>query len=81
MSTRKTTITGPEERVESFKKHVDAREASAAQQGAMDRLRELADRLEEEHGALTADEQQAALDRIAAIDGWHDEQHAAPGAV
>ncbi|CAL9274555.1 hypothetical protein SUDANB5_03038 [Streptomyces sp. SudanB5_2050] len=40
----------------------------------MDRLRELAGRLEEEHGAVTDDEQQAALDRIAAIDGWHDEQ-------
>lgn len=23
---------------------------------------------------MTDDEQQAALDRIAAIDGWHDEQ-------
>jgi hypothetical protein len=43
----------------------------------MDRLRELADRLEEEHGAVTDDEQQAALDRIAAIDGWHDEQRPA----
>ena len=40
----------------------------------MDRLRELAERLEEEHGAVTDDEQRAALDRIAAIDGWHDKQ-------
>ncbi|MBT2420698.1 hypothetical protein J7F01_22225 [Streptomyces sp. ISL-22] len=40
----------------------------------MDRLRELAERLEEEHGAVTDDEQQAAIDRIAAIDDWHDKQ-------
>lgn len=45
----------------------------------MDRLRELAERLEEEHGPVTDDEQQAALDRIAAIDDWHDEQWSGPG--
>ncbi|MFF6997595.1 hypothetical protein ACFY93_21905 [Streptomyces sp. NPDC008313] len=45
----------------------------------MDRLRELSDRLEEEHGAVTDDEQQAALDRIAAIDGWHDGQQPSSG--
>ncbi|MFF8032488.1 MULTISPECIES: hypothetical protein [unclassified Streptomyces] len=53
--------------------------AAAAHQDAMDRLRELAGRLEEEHGAVTDDEQQAALDRIAAVDGWHDEQRPASG--
>ena len=80
MVTRKITITVPEELVESIKERVDARgvsgyiAAAAAHQDAMDRLRELAERLEEEHGAVTDDEQQAALDRIAAIDGWHDEQ-------
>ncbi|MCX4447973.1 hypothetical protein ACIOEZ_20565 [Streptomyces sp. NPDC087866] len=47
----------------------------------MSRLRALADRLQDEYGPVTADEQEAALDRIAAIDSWHDEQHAAPGAV
>jgi hypothetical protein len=66
--------------VESIKERVDARDvsgyiaAAAAHQDAMDRLRELAERLEDEHGAVTDDEQQAALDRITAIDGWHDEQ-------
>ncbi|MFJ9347890.1 hypothetical protein [Streptomyces sp. NPDC101237] len=34
----------------------------------------MAERLEEEHGAVTDDERQAALDRIAAVDGRHDEQ-------
>ena len=80
MAIRKITITVPEELVESIKERVDARgvsgyiAAAAAHQDAMDRLRELAERLEEEHGAVTDDEQQAALDRIAAIDGWHDER-------
>ncbi|GAA0671877.1 hypothetical protein GCM10009535_59480 [Streptomyces thermocarboxydovorans] len=80
MATRKITITVPEELVESIKQRVDARgvsgyiAAAAAHQDAMDRLRELADRLEEEHGSLTDEEQQAALERIAAVDSWHDEQ-------
>ncbi|MCM2578005.1 hypothetical protein [Streptomyces meridianus] len=79
MATRKITITVPDELVESIKERVDARgvsgyiAAAAAHQDSMDRLRELAERLEEEHGAVTDDEQQAALDRIAAIDDWHDE--------
>lgn len=43
-------------------------------QDEMDRLRELVDRLEEECGEISDDEQNEALDRIAAIDAWHDEQ-------
>ncbi|MBU7598441.1 hypothetical protein JGS22_012655 [Streptomyces sp. P38-E01] len=80
MATRTITITVPEELLESIKERVDARgvsgyiAAAAIHQDAMDQLRELARRLEEEHGTVTDDEQQAALDRIAAIDGWHDEQ-------
>ncbi|MFE7941064.1 hypothetical protein ACFU46_27385 [Streptomyces griseoincarnatus] len=86
MATRKITITVPEELVESIKERVDARgvsayiAAAAAHQDAMDRLRELAERFEEEHGPVTDDEQQAALDRIAAVDGWHDERRSRPGA-
>ncbi|WP_405583932.1 hypothetical protein [Streptomyces sp. NBC_01092] len=53
--------------------------AAAAHRDAMDRLRGLAERLEEEHGVVTDDEQQAALDRIAAIDGRHDEQRSHSG--
>ncbi|MGA5519851.1 hypothetical protein ACPMJQ_19690 [Streptomyces pseudogriseolus] len=33
------------------------------------------------HQCVTDDEQQAALDRIAAIDDWHDEQRSHPGAA
>jgi protein-tyrosine-phosphatase len=74
----------PEELVESIKERVDSRgvsgciAAAAAHQDAMDRLRELAERLEEGHGAVTDEEQRAALDRIAAIDDWHDEQQPHP---
>ncbi|GAA2221584.1 hypothetical protein GCM10010232_02330 [Streptomyces amakusaensis] len=74
----------PEELVESIKARVDTRgvsgyiAAAAALQDAMNRLRELAERLVEEHGDVTDEEQQAALDRIAAIDGRHDEQRASP---
>ncbi|NUV59014.1 hypothetical protein [Streptomyces sp. CAI-85] len=80
MATRKITITVPEELVESIKERVDARgvssyiAAAAAHQDALDRLRELAERIEDEHGAVTDDEQQSALDRIAAMDSWHDGQ-------
>ncbi|WP_247597700.1 hypothetical protein [Streptomyces sp. RKND-216] len=78
MATRKITISVPEERAESIKERVNARGVSAciaaavAQPEGMDRLRELAERLEEDHGAESDDEQQAALNRIAAIDGWRD---------
>ncbi|MCW8219160.1 hypothetical protein ACIPJG_07735 [Streptomyces halstedii] len=80
MATRKITITVPDELLASIKERVDARgvsgyiAAAAAHQDAMDRLRELAGRLQEEYGPVTDDEQQEALDRIAAIDRWHDEQ-------
>jgi hypothetical protein len=59
MATRKITITLPEELVQSIKERVDARgvsgyiAAAAAHQDGMDRLCELAERLEEEHGAVT----------------------------
>src|SRR5689334_4132789 len=86
MATRKVTITVPEELLESIKSRVDARGVSAyitaatAHQDAMDRLQELSDRLEAEYGPLDEQDMQAALDRIAAIDSWHKEQHD-PGAA
>ncbi|MFE0423071.1 hypothetical protein [Streptomyces sp. NPDC058953] len=45
----------------------------------MDRLSEPVGRLEDGYGAMTDDEQQAALDRIAAVDPWHDEQRSSSG--
>lgn len=86
MATRKITITVPDELVESIKGRVDARgvsayiAAAAAHQDAMDRLRELTERLEAEYGPVTAEEERAALERIAATDDWHDEQRS-PGAA
>ncbi|WP_405898861.1 hypothetical protein OG242_16305 [Streptomyces sp. NBC_00727] len=82
MSTRKTPITVREELAGSCKEPADpSHPPGVAQQDAMSRLRALAARLQDEYGPVTAEEQQAALDRIAAIDRWHDEQHAASGAV
>lgn len=81
MATRKITITVPEELVASIKERVDSRgvsayiAAAAAHQDEMDRLRELAERLEDEYGPVTEEEQQGALDRIAAIDEWFDQRH------
>lgn len=81
MATRKVTITVPEEILESIKGRVDARgvsayiAAAAAHQDAMDRLRELSDRLEAEHGPVGEEDVQSALDRIAAIDTWHERRH------
>jgi histidinol dehydrogenase len=85
MATRKITITVPEELVESIKGRVDARgvsayiAAAAAHQDAMDRLRELAEHLEDEHGRVSDEELQAALDRIDAIDDWHRDRRKHPG--
>ena len=81
MATRKITITVPEELVESIKERVDARgvsgyiAAAAAHQDDVVVLGEVT-------GNVTAsekvdDEQQAAMERIAAIDRWHDEQRSA----
>ncbi|MEU8543452.1 hypothetical protein AB0C52_26280 [Streptomyces sp. NPDC048717] len=89
MARRKITGTLPEEPVESAREreHVDARGAStplavtAAHRDEMDRLRELAERLEKEHGPVTKAEERAALDRIAAIDAWHDAARAGSDAL
>ncbi|MFE9825166.1 hypothetical protein ACFYSH_24050 [Streptomyces sp. NPDC005791] len=54
--------------------------AAAAHQDAMDRLRELTDRLEAEFGPVSAEEEQTALERIATVDDWHDERRS-PGAA
>ncbi|MGX2997082.1 hypothetical protein JNUCC64_22940 [Streptomyces sp. JNUCC 64] len=71
--------------MEHIREHVDTSGASdriataaTAHQDAMDRLRELAERLEAEHGAVTDAEERAALDRVAAIDDWHEEHAPRP---
>jgi Arc/MetJ-type ribon-helix-helix transcriptional regulator len=87
MATRKITITLPEELVESIRGRVEARgvaayiTAAAAHQDAMDRLRELADQLEQEHGPVLEEDEQAALERSAAFDAWHDQRRSRPGAA
>lgn len=86
MATRKITITLSEDLLESIKARVDKRGVSAyiaaavAHQDAMDKLRELSERLDEEYGPLYEGDMQAAIDRIAAIDEWHTTRRA-PGAA
>ncbi|MFJ4880947.1 hypothetical protein [Streptomyces sp. NPDC088731] len=55
--TWKIIITAPEELVESIEGRGVSSCTAAARQDATDRLRELAECLEEEHGAVTEDEQ------------------------
>ncbi|MEV2225143.1 hypothetical protein AB0E01_35495 [Nocardia vinacea] len=81
MATRKVTVTLPEELLESIKGRVAGRKVSAyiaaavEHQDALDRLRELSDRLEKEYGPVTDDAYQAALDRLDRLDAWHAERH------
>ncbi|WP_199545723.1 hypothetical protein [Streptomyces sp. N35] len=87
MATKKVTITIPEDLLDSIKGRVDARGVSAyiaeaaAHKDAMDRLRELSDRLEDEYGPVSEADYQAALDRIAAIDAWHGEAQTDPASA
>lgn len=80
MATRKVTITIPEELLESIKARVDTRgvsayiAAAAEHQDAMDGLHELSERLEEEYGAVSQGDYQAALDRLDRMDTWHAER-------
>lgn len=80
MATKKITITVPEELLESIRSRVDARGVSAwiteaaARRDAGEKLGELADMLEAEYGPYDDAAYEAVIDRIAAIDAWHDER-------
>ncbi|MCY0927374.1 hypothetical protein OTB20_14370 [Streptomyces sp. H27-H1] len=80
MATKKITITVPEELLESIRSRVDARGVSAwiaeaaARRDAGEKLGELADMLETEYGPYDDAAYEAVIDRIAAIDAWHDER-------
>lgn len=82
MATKKITITVPEELLESIRSRVDSRGVSAyiteaaVRMDAVDRLGELSTLLEEEYGPYDDEAYDAVLDRIAAIDTWHDERRA-----
>ncbi|QMU67415.1 hypothetical protein [Streptacidiphilus sp. P02-A3a] len=78
MATKKITVTVPEELVASIRGRVKDREFSAyitqalQRQDELDRLRELGDRLEAEHGVMTEADWDDAHARVAAIDARHE---------
>ncbi|UQX02317.1 ribbon-helix-helix domain-containing protein [Streptomyces sp. RerS4] len=78
MATKKVTITLPEDVIEYIKERVDARGVSAfvteavENRIAADKLAELSGMLEEEFGPYSEEAYDAVLDRIAAMDAWHD---------
>ncbi|MFE9661731.1 MULTISPECIES: CopG family transcriptional regulator [unclassified Streptomyces] len=83
MATKKMTVTIPEELLDEIRSEVAERGLSAYVSEALrfkrdrDRLRELADWLQEEHGPVTEDEHTAALAELEDLDAEHERR--APG--
>jgi hypothetical protein len=77
MATRKVTVTIPEELLEDIRAEAAERGLSAYFAEALraqrdrDRLRELVDWLEEEHGPVTDEELDAAYEELDALDAEH----------
>ncbi len=78
MATKKVTVTIPEDLLEDIRAEVADRGMSAYVTEALrlkrdrDRLRELVDWLEEEHGPVTENERAAALQELADLDAEHE---------
>ncbi|WP_320778402.1 CopG family transcriptional regulator [Streptomyces sp. CRN 30] len=85
MATKKVTVTIPEELLEEIRSEVAERGMSAYVTEALrlkrdrDRLRELVDWLEEEHGPVTEDERAAALEELADLDAEHERRRTGQG--
>ena len=85
MATKKVTVTIPEElldeiRVEAAERGMSAYVAEALRfKRDRDRLQELADWLQEEHGPVTEDEHAAALEDLEGLDAEHARRRAAGG--
>ncbi|MFP8883078.1 MULTISPECIES: CopG family transcriptional regulator [Streptomyces] len=77
MATKKVTVTIPEDLLEEIRSEVTERGMSAYFTEALrlkrerDRLRELVDWLEEEHGPVTESERAAALRELEDLDAEH----------
>jgi Arc/MetJ-type ribon-helix-helix transcriptional regulator len=77
MATKKVTVTIPEELLEEIRSETAERGISAYVTEALrlkqdrDRLRELVDWLEEEHGPVTESENAAALEELRELDAEH----------
>ncbi|MGY1454049.1 CopG family transcriptional regulator [Streptomyces sp. SS8] len=78
MATKKVTVTIPEDLLEEIRSEVTERGLSAYFTEALrlkrerDRLRELVDWLEEEHGPVTESERAAALRELEDLDAEHE---------
>lgn len=82
MATKKVTITIPEELLDEIRSEAAERGLSAYVTEALqrqrnhDRLRELVDWLEQEHGPITEEERKAARAELDEIDAEHDRRRA-----
>lgn len=85
MATKKVTVTIPEELLDEIRAEAAERGMSAYVAEALrfkrdrDRLQELADWLQEEHGPVTEDEHAAALKDLDDLDAEHARRRAAGG--
>ncbi|MFF6775532.1 CopG family transcriptional regulator [Streptomyces sp. NPDC012637] len=83
MATKKVTVTIPEDLLEEVRAEAAEHGLSAYIAEALrlrrdrDRLRELVDWLEEEHGPITEDERAAALAELDDIDAEHERRRRA----
>lgn len=82
MATKKVTVTIPEDLLEEIRADAAERGLSAYVAEALrfkrdrDRLLELVDWLQEEHGPVTEDERVAALDELEDLDAEHERRRA-----
>lgn len=83
MVSKKVTVTIPEDLFDEIRAEAAERGLSAYVAEALrakrdrDRLRELVDWLQDEHGAVTEDERTAARDELADLDAEHGRRRAA----
>jgi hypothetical protein len=83
MATKKVTVTIPEDLLDEIRGEAAERGLSAYVAEALrfkrdrDRLRELVDWLQEEHGPVSEDERSAALEELADLDAEHEHRRAA----
>ncbi|MFD6324832.1 CopG family transcriptional regulator [Streptomyces sp. NPDC058442] len=85
MATKKVTVTIPEDLLEEIRGEAAERGLSAYIADALrlkqdrDRLRELADWLQEEHGPVTDEEHAAALAELEDLDAEHEQRRRVHG--
>ncbi|MEV4439735.1 CopG family transcriptional regulator [Streptomyces sp. NPDC049577] len=83
MATKKVTVTIPEDLLDEIRAEAAERGLSAYVAEALrfkrdrDRLRELVDWLQEEHGPVTDDERAAAFEELEDLDAEHERRRAA----